>query len=206
MSLAFDEVEIELAGEVVHLRPTLRAAMRLEKRYGGFSDLIVSIGEGNLTTIAEVISQTSAEITDVPTFLETIKHRPVGAEINRIINPLTQLAMKMAGLDEAPVKRTNESNDSECITFAEYFETLFGNACGVLGWTPDTAWNATPAEINAAYRARVELLHALFGTGTSNASEKGKETSRPLEHTPDQIKSGIAQLHALSLSGANKAA
>jgi len=194
--LAFDEVEIELAGETVHCRPTLRAAARLEKRYGGFSNLIASINEGNLTVIADVIAHTSDTISDIPQFLQILEGRPIGPEIKRVIGPLTQLVMKMAGLDEAPAKGTKESGASERITFAKYFETLFANACGVLGWTPETAWSATPAEINSAYRARIELLQALFG---SSKQDEGRQ----LDHSEADVAEGLVQLRTLALTGQN---
>ena len=39
---------------------------------------------------------------------------------------------------------------------------------GWLGWAPEQAWNATPAEITEAYKGRRELLSAMFGSGSSN--------------------------------------
>lgn len=49
MQLAADEITITVGGERVHLRPTLRAAFRLERRHGGFDKIMKAILQGSLT-------------------------------------------------------------------------------------------------------------------------------------------------------------
>ncbi|MHA6646408.1 hypothetical protein ACX3P1_28370, partial [Mesorhizobium sp. A623] len=70
---------------------------------------------------------------------------------------------------------------------ADFYEI----ATGWLGWTPETAWNATPAEILAAQRGLIAKLKAIHGT----AEEKPDYDPRE-EITPDQAKQGIAKLRA----------
>jgi hypothetical protein len=55
MRLAADETMIRLDHETVHLRPTLKAALRLERRHGGFDKLARAVADGSLTVIADVI-------------------------------------------------------------------------------------------------------------------------------------------------------
>ena len=59
MRLAETDLVICVGGEVLLLRPALRAACRLERRYNGFEPLAKAIADGTLHVIADVILEGS---------------------------------------------------------------------------------------------------------------------------------------------------
>jgi len=64
----------------------------------------------------------------------------------------------------------------------EHLTTLFGVATGAIGWTPAEAWQATPAEIIAAYKARIDLLSAIFcGAKSDDNAPSGDPMSARLD-------------------------
>jgi hypothetical protein len=65
------------------------------------------------------------------------------------------------------------------MSFTEYHAKLFRLATGWLGWTPEAAYDATPTEITEAYKGRLELLSAVFGSGDQGEDvEAGDEDAR----------------------------
>ncbi|WP_316394933.1 hypothetical protein [Bradyrhizobium sp. 33ap4] len=77
MRLANDEVVAVLPSGTIRLRPTLRAAIRLERDYGGFQKLSDDIAAWRLTTIADVVrlgavNPTAAELMIAYETLETL--------------------------------------------------------------------------------------------------------------------------------------
>lgn len=162
MALADDPLEITLAGEVIHLRPSLRVAMRLERRYDGFPNLVKQIQEETLTTYVDVLQ----EFTDLP-FLE---NRIWDAGLPTLRPVLLLFILQLAGADEPQA-------EGEAITHREYLTKLFEIATGWIGWTPDTAWEATPAEIEAAMKGRLDMLKSIFG----GSEEEKPKADIPLE-------------------------
>jgi hypothetical protein len=65
---AYEEVRIALDGNVVTLRPTLRAAITLEARFG-FPALYRALEEGSFTIISEIILAASSPATNGAVFL-----------------------------------------------------------------------------------------------------------------------------------------
>ena len=52
MRLAADEITISIGNEMIYLKPTLRAAFRLERRHGGFDKIAKAIAAGNVTIMS----------------------------------------------------------------------------------------------------------------------------------------------------------
>ncbi|TCT12663.1 tail assembly chaperone [Tepidamorphus gemmatus] len=200
MRLAADEITIKVGSETVRLRPTLRAAMRLEARHGGMTGLFRAIADGSLTVIADVISECSDRPTMVPVILGNPSFGGLHGTLDGITEPLIRLVGLFAGIDmDNPPGHEPAPADAPPVSFADYIEALFGIGTGWLGWTPEQTWNATPAEILAARKGRIAMLTELFGTG-----------ERPDDHDPrnlpdpGSVKAGIGRLKMLqaSLAGA----
>lgn len=197
MRLADDEITIRLEGETtIHLRPTLRAAFRLERRYGGFDKLFLSIVDGNLSCMADVIRESASAPSTLPTFLTELADLPVITGLEILTLPLLSHVAKLAGTDD----NETDAEPGERITFAEYHTRLFRIATGWVGWTPETAWNATAAEITEAFKGRTEMLKAIFAP----AKEPG-ESAIPREHAPEEIRAGFEKLRVMCASGQNRA-
>lgn len=166
MGLADDEITLRIEGEEIVLRPSLRAAFRLERRYAGFDQLLRQVADGSLHVLIDVV-ETCAEH---PTFLRHDLDRFLDGglvQIEALKLPIVTLIFGLAGIDpdakdEDQEEQKNQAKDR--ISFAKHHEKLFRIATGWLGWTPSEAWNATPAEIMAAFEGRIELLTSIFGS------------------------------------------
>lgn len=195
MRLADDEITVSIGDDTMFLRPSLRAAFRLERRYGGFSNLITKLAECNVTAMADVIRESSGQ-SNGPDFLDHIAYMPLGPAIECLIEPLIDHVFALAGIDRhAPLPPAQSDAVSSRITFAEHHAQLFRIATGWLGWTPAEAWDATPAEIIEAHKGRIELLQAIFGGGKSDT---------PTEPDFERDEAGIAGLKFLAASGGNR--
>jgi len=176
MRLAQGEITITLDHETIHLRPSLRAAFRLERRHDGFDKIIKGIADGNFSIMADVIRESSDPRSALASFLDCIDTLPMQMAIERISEPLIAHVMALAGADDAI--DSAPTPDAERVPFAEYHTKLFRLATGWLGWSPADAWEATPAEITEAYRGRMELLGAMFGSGKKDPITKPDKAAR----------------------------
>jgi hypothetical protein len=198
MRLASDEITIRVAADTVRLRPILRAALRLERRHGGFEPIVRAIADGNLTVMADVIRESSDRFSDIPGILEAIGSVPsLKSGIEHLAEPLIRHVFALAGFDQEETGEAKAATNAKPMSFAEYHEKLFGIATGWLGWSPAIAWNATPAEIITGYKGKLDMLQAVFG---SKADDKQQE--------PDYRRDDAswAALKFAASSGQNKAA
>lgn len=173
MKLGADGIYVELAGEAYELRPSLRASMRLVRRHG-LPGLLTTVQGFNVTIVMDMLREAAIKPS---LLLEEIAAIGLGPVRNRLTGPLVEFVLAIAGIDPddttPPEPTTGKPADPERV-----FAQLFGIATGWLGWAPEEAWNATPAEIIAARTGRTDLisdmLQAVFGkpdrttSGTAN--------------------------------------
>jgi hypothetical protein len=178
MRLADDEITINLDHETIYLRPSLRAAFRLESRHGGFDKILRGVADGNFTMMADVIREGADARSSFADFLDCIDELPLRLAIERISEPLIAYVMTLTGVDSD--NKGEAKPDAKPMPFAEYHTRLFRMATGWLGWTPADAWEATPAEITEAYQGRLDLLSAMFGSrkGDDDTIERPDENTR----------------------------
>jgi hypothetical protein len=175
-----DETIITIDGATVTLRPTLRAAYRLEADHG-FRAILDGIANGQIVVMAAVIREAGDYPAAMLNLLNVIERD--GAEALTIFKvPLLNLVGAMIGVgdeeEEKPAKAKSDTvSDSSTETFGTYFDRLFSIGTGWLGWTPAETWRATPAEIVAAQKGRVDMLRAIFG---GQDEEKAARKKLPL--------------------------
>jgi hypothetical protein len=163
MRLANSETAISLDNETIHLRASLRAAFRLEQMYDGFQNLCEAIARCDLAASVDLIKAGTADPAAVDHYFNYLAANPMGEAVLAMREPLLQFVLLLSGADE----RSDGEPTGTPIPFGEYFTKLYRIATGWLGWTPEQAWNATPAEIIEAQRGRLEMLAAIFGSGKS---------------------------------------
>ncbi len=152
---AYEQVTIAHGGNTVTLRPTLRAAATLEERHG-FPALFRALDDMNLTIISEIILSVSSSRQDAAAFLFLVPGRPLFPFFMAVRAPLGEL---LSMLMPAPDPKAKHSTDKgKAMPWAEVYGTLYDSATGWLGWTPETAWNATPTEITRAMSAHFDRL------------------------------------------------
>jgi hypothetical protein len=146
---AYEEVRIAHGGSTVTLRPTLRAAVTLEARFG-FPALFRALEEGSFTIISEIIRVSEFESsTDAAAFLSSQCGRPLSPFFRSVRAPLTELVCMFTPAPDPRAKQTRGTGKP--MPWSEIYRALYRCATGQLGWTPEAAWNATPTEINEAF-------------------------------------------------------
>ena len=159
-----DEITCTIGGEVIVLRPSLRNAIRLERRSGSFAGVAAKVMEGSLETACAIIRDNAAIL-----FLE---HRVLDA-LPSLQEPLIAYVAACAGIDASADHRTiTENKASEAVPFRDYLESLYRIGTGWLGWPPSVTLDATPAEITEAYKGRVDFLRAVFGASEDTTTSK----------------------------------
>jgi len=174
---AYEQVTIAHGGNALMLRPSLRAAVTLEARFG-FPAMFRAVEEGNFTVISEIIRAASFPAQDVAAFLSDISRKPLSSFIGPARMPLAELVSMLMPARVQQLDTNQKAIPSgKSVMWPDFYLDLYENATGWLGWTPEQAWNATPTEICRAYAGHVAKLKAVHGSG-----EEDKQSS---ENTPD---------------------
>lgn len=194
---AFEQVGISHGDDAVTLRPSLRAATILEDQFG-IPALHKAVAEFNLTTISEIILACATSRQNAAAFLSSLRGRPLLPFILSVSAPLADLVSMLT-----PAPQTHSPSTAKPMTWPQLFTVLYDHATGWLGWTPEQAWNATPTEIDRAYRAHLEKLKAIHGGGTDDKEPDPEQAERNVAAGLDP-EFDRAGLHALK--GRRKAA
>lgn len=160
MRLASDDLIITINGEAFTLRPSLRAALRLSRRHETFAALALAISQGTVSTIAEIIRECAIDPSAESKLLAALECTPMVILLESLRGPFVALVLALASADEGA---SQGEATGKPVPFVDHFEHLFEIATGFLGWTPEQAWSATPAEILAAHEGRIKLLKMIFG-------------------------------------------
>lgn len=121
-----DEITVIIAKEAVTLRPSLRCAIRLERRPGSFQQLTRDIMDGSLTAAVEVIQD--------HTDLDFLPNRILD-DLDRLKPALLRYVMACAGVDphDAP-KALPVGKPAKSVPFRDHLIGLYRIAAGWLGW------------------------------------------------------------------------
>jgi hypothetical protein len=155
-----DEIKINVGSKTFILRPTLRAAVRLHRDYHGLQNLYAALGGGSVTASLDLISAACADPRLVILLAYEVDKHALATSVWSIRDQLQAFVLKLSGHDDAD---SEPASTGKPIPYEQYFERLFEIATGWLGWEPNAAWDASPAEILAAQKGRIELLRAVFG-------------------------------------------
>lgn len=161
MRLTNDDIRINVGGEQIALRASLRAAVSLSETYGDFNTIVRGIHNEELGTIAKVVAAASLKRNTVPELLACLSGASLRALLDQLIPATLEVVNRLLDLEE-PSQKVRPTT-SRRVSFATYFTRLFEQASGNLGWPPGDAWNATPQEVLAAMRGRNALLRSIFG-------------------------------------------
>lgn len=166
-----ETIIVRLGDRSLELRPTLRAAMRLERAHG-LENLGEKLHDLHVGAIADVIASTAYGPYAADEIAALIISGGMVETAMQIAPALVELLEGLAGIDpdaeELPVET---KADEERSSIAEAHRALFRIGTGKIGWTPDQTLNATPLEIVEAWKGRLELLRDIFGGAGSKPAK-----------------------------------
>lgn len=151
---AYDGATLALGENTVRLRPSLRAASQLAAP----PELFRHVVDFHLGTIREIILTAAPDRQEASAFLAQLDSTPLQTLARTITAPL---AAFVAGFTPADTGTDNNNRSGMPMAWPDVVKTLYRRATGWLGWTPETAWNATPTEITEAFAGWMEHHEAL---------------------------------------------
>ncbi|GLQ82019.1 hypothetical protein GCM10007881_55400 [Mesorhizobium huakuii] len=192
MRLAPDIV-IAHGGNVVRLRPSLRAAVLLENQHG-LGKIVKAIGEGDFNIVLDIITAATDNPAAYRILVKRVEERGYSC-LFELADELTRLVAASFGIDaDVEPEKPREKAGKE-FSIEAGLEQFFEIGTGWLGWSPADTWAATPAEIIVAQRGLVAKLKAIHGS----AEDNDKPEHDPREPvSPQEVREGIATLRALS--------
>ncbi|UIJ96242.1 hypothetical protein LZK74_23065 (plasmid) [Sinorhizobium meliloti] len=156
-------------GYTVTLRPSLRAAVSLESRFG-FPALYRALDDFSITIISEIILAASRSRQDAAAFLLSLVGKPLFPFFLSVRQPLAELVSMLTPAPDAKAK----ANPGNPVAWPDFYSDLYEQATGWLGWPPETAWNATPTEIDRAYSGHIAKLKAIHRSSEDDKQPTGK--------------------------------
>ena len=182
-----DEFSLSHCGNTVQLRPSLRAAMRLERLHDGFGPLITMLDQFNTSTIRDMILIAVSDYSAAQRFLASINTKPVQTYRHAVTGPLSSLLAAFFPPEASDTTGTSTTPE-KAVPWSEAYAQLYQIGTGWLGWTPAETWAATPTEITQALEGRVahliegyedsygmELLSSMHWVMVNNAGAKEKK-------------------------------
>lgn len=196
--LAYDAIALEYGDHTVFLRPSLRAAMHLERLHGGFPELLRKLEEFDTFTVWHVVTA-GAEKTATDALFAYVASQPLSGFANAAIAVLFEFvtALFPTSADDAETK----SSSTDPLPWADLFKQLYGYATGWMGWPPEVALSATPQEIADAFEAHMSKLMAIYGAPEEDqsgptAEQRQENVENGLD--PEFDRAGLAGLRTLS--------
>ncbi|MEH6521105.1 hypothetical protein [Sulfitobacter sp.] len=166
------------------LRPSLRSATLIEKMDGGFAGVLHKVQQGHTGTLRDIVHNSATDRTTALALLDTMQDEKLSVIQQTLIAPafaiLTALMTPDLSTDK-PTATATTATKAKPVAWADFYSELYQIATGWLGWTPDTAWNATIPEITNAFSGHMDMLKAIHGGG-DDAEQSG---------TPDQRQANI---------------
>lgn len=181
---AYEQVSIAHGGNTVMLRPSLRAAATLEARHG-LPALVRALDDLNLTIISEILTATAHRQVAAAAFLDGHQGKPLLPFFTAVRQPLTNL---ISMFTPAPLEHLDKPRTGKPLPWADFYRDLYDVATGWLGWTPETAWNATPTEITRAHTAHIDRL---IMTGVLSRPDKANNTAPDPEQAARNVADGL---------------
>ena len=170
------DLTLDYGDNTVSLRPSLRAASLLERAYT-FEVLFNQVDQFHLGTIRDIIKTAATDRQEAAAFLDAIANAPLNDLVDALHGPITNLCRAFI----LPPDNDGKPSSGKPMTWQEVYRELYRTAAGWLGWTPETAWSATPYEINEASAGHFAMLKAIHGS----ADDKDKQTDN---YSADDLK------------------
>lgn len=173
----------------------MQAATRLEALHNGFPVLLTKIQQLDTTTLRSVITDAATDQSAAQTILRELANKPLRSIRKACLGPMLALVMALTFTDAKAEPGNNTA--AKPVKWADLYADLFKTATGWLGWTPETAWNATLPEILHAYEGHMDKLKAIHGAPDDDQdgpTEEQRKQNVELGLDPDFDRAGLFAL------------
>jgi len=176
--LAREDIRLAHGSHTVRLRPTLRAATRLERLHNGYGPLFDRLAAFHIGTVHEIIRTAATDPDQADRFLASFAAAPLQrlAEITQA--PLADLITGFL----LPQSSKGDTGQGRAVPWSEAYAQLFRFGTGWLQWTPQETWNATPDEILEAVEGHIGKLKAIHGAADDDEAEHTQD-----DYTADRL-------------------
>lgn len=139
----------------VTLRASLRAAVALEQFPGGFQGLFHKLSYRNLPAFHAVIRASATDLQQAERLIAHTANHPLAPFLGPAQAACLALLSVFLHADqgEAPLPPSTLPKP-----LCDHLADLYRFGTGWLGWPPSEVWNASPAELEAAFLAHVDRL------------------------------------------------
>lgn len=179
-----EEVTVRHAGLSVTLRPSLQAAMTLERLHDGWSGFLLSLDQFQLTTVQALIRASAVSSSAAEALLSSLATEPleqIKATLEGPCVALMRMFLNLSDDDEGQGAETPKQK-GKALSWSDAYAELYQIGTGWLGWTPQETWAATPTEITEAFKGKLAMLKAIHGS----AEEEPAQPSN--DYTPERLK------------------
>jgi hypothetical protein len=189
--LAHNPILLSAGDITVRLRPCLRAGLLMAQKHS-LQELQERIWQCHLGVISHLVAIGCDDI-DKTESLIAAQTIPAGLhKLQDFFPELIEFIRLSFGLSDDESTYSDEPATGEPIDFIAEFTDLFEFATGWLGWTPETAWAATPAEIIIARKGHFSMLRAIHGNGEDAENHDPRDLP-----SQSEVQASIASLKAM---------
>ncbi|WP_123619084.1 hypothetical protein [Phaeobacter inhibens] len=172
------DIPLACGGNTVWLRPSLRAAIRLEALHNGFPALLTKIHQFDLTTVRNIIAYAATDQDAAQAVLLSLAGSSIRDIQQACIGPVFALVM---GLTLTGGSKETANEEAELVAWPDLYASLFKRVTGQLGWTPQEAWNATLPEIFLALEGHEDWMKVLHGSPEEDQDGPSEEQRKQNE-------------------------
>lgn len=194
---AFETI-LSCNGHSVTLRADLRAAVALDNLPGGISGAWDSLMRQSYSGIRAVILAAATDRTEALLVMATLSDKPLASFLSQAQAACLEL---LANLLPEPEEPAPASTTAKPMALRDYYSELFKFGTTILEWPPSEVWQASPAEIDAILRARLERLEAMEAAANGEPykpaiSKEQRQANEAAGLDPDFDRHGLRALKA----------
>ncbi|MGB6119578.1 MAG: hypothetical protein WBF87_15285 [Mesorhizobium sp.] len=197
MRLAPEAIQIVHGGNTVHLRPSLRAAYRLETRFR-LKNIIDGMAECNVEIIDAIIAETATDPIEARRLLIGSIDSFGVRHLQSFAVPLTSVLAYSYGIADDPDEDHHAHKRARAgkpVSILDSLASIYQIATGWLGWSAEDALNSTPAQIIAAQDGFIAKLRATHGVGDAGHTPANDIQSLPSD---EEVKEGLSKLREIA--------
>lgn len=192
------ETTLRHGDHAVTLRASLRAAVALDDLPGGIPGAWDSLMRQTYTGIRAVILATATDRAEALSVMASLSDKPLAPFLGHAQAACLELLVNLLPEPDEPAPA---STTAQPMALRDYFAELFKFGTTILEWPPSEVWQASPAEIDAILRVRLDRLEAVEAAANGEPhkpamSAEQRQANAEAGLDPDFDRHGLRALQA----------